>query len=145
MPPSSSEDIQIRPLGEADLEALAGLMLNAYVDTIDYADEDFDDALDEVRSFFEGTPLLEHSFAAVIGDLVASAVLVSSVDGAPFIGYVMTLGDYKNQGLARRVLKEAVSSLAVSGHERVSLYITDGNRPSEALFRSIGAVRVESE
>jgi RimJ/RimL family protein N-acetyltransferase len=119
-------------------------MLDAYVDTIDYDDEDLEDALDEVRSFFGGTPQCEHSYVAIVDDVVASAILVSLVDGTPFIGYVMTASDYKNQRLARRLATEAITSLAASGYERVVLYITDGNRPSERLFRSVGAVVVES-
>lgn len=143
-PPLSTPSVGVRSVDEADLEALAELMLDAYVDTIDYDDEDLEDALDEVRSFFGGTPQCEHSYVAIVDDVVASAILVSLVDGTPFIGYVMTASDYKNQRLARRLATEAITSLAASGYERVVLYITDGNRPSERLFRSVGAVVVES-
>jgi hypothetical protein len=37
-------------------------MLDAHIDTIDYEDEDLDDAVSEVRSHFEnGHPLLDRS------------------------------------------------------------------------------------
>jgi hypothetical protein len=45
--------------------------------------------------------------------------------------------------LARLVTTTALERLAHDGHDKVVLYIKEGNTPSEALFRSIGAVQVE--
>lgn len=129
----------IRPVTHDDLDGLATLMLDAYVGTIDYEDENLDDAIDEVRSYLEGAPLLDHSYVVYVDDRIASAVLVSLVEGTPFVGYVMTLPVYKNQGLARAVTKTSMSSLATAGYAKLVLYITEGNEPSEALFRSVGA------
>ena len=57
-------------------------MLDAYIDTTDYEDEDLDDALDEVRSFFEnGHALLDHSYLVEMEGTIASAILVSLFDG----------------------------------------------------------------
>ncbi len=119
-------------------------MLDAYRDTIDYDDETLEDAIDEVRSFLENnTALLHRSYLVEDDGTIVSAVLVSRAEGRPFIGYVMTLPSHKNQGLARLVTSTALERLAGDGHETVVLYITEGNIPSEALFRSVGAVQVE--
>ena len=118
---------KVRPITTDDLDGLARLMLDAYIDTIDYGDEDLGDALDEVRSFFEnGHALLDHSYLVEMEGTIASAILVSL-------------------GLARLATTTSIRSLAESGYEKVALYITDGNQPSEALFRSVGAVQIPSE
>ena len=54
-------DGMVRNVAHEDLEVLAQLMLDAYRGTIDYEDEDYEDALVEVRSFLEGKPALEFS------------------------------------------------------------------------------------
>lgn len=143
IPVAASDVSPVRSITTDDLDGLASLMLDAYIGTIDYEDEDLSDAVDEVRSFFEsGHPLLENSYLVEKEGRIASAVLVSLSEGTPFIGYVMTLPDYKNNGMARLVTTASMGSLADRGYEKVALYITDGNRPSEALFLSLGAVQI---
>ena len=120
-------------------------MLDAYVGTIDYDDEGIEDAMEEVRSFIDDDDaLLDRSYVVEEDGEIISAVLVSMSHGRPFIGYVMTLPSHKNRGLARFVITHALSQLADDGHDRVVLYITDGNIPSEKVFRSLGAVHVPS-
>lgn len=145
VPTPESNGLHIRTVSPADLAALAGLMLNAYVGTIDYEDENLDDATEEVRSFLDDDDsLLDRSYIVEDHRKIVSAVLVSMSQGRPFIGYVMTVPSHKKQGLARLVITHALQRLADDGHERVVLYITDGNTPSENLFRSVGAVQVQS-
>jgi RimJ/RimL family protein N-acetyltransferase len=144
-PVVASHDLRVRTISRDDLEGLAGLMLDAYVGTIDYEDESLEDAIEEVRSFIDdGDSLLDRSYLVEDNGTIASAVLVSVYDDKPFIGYVMTLASHKSRGLARLVTTTALERLADDGHDTVVLYITEGNTPSEALFRSIGAVQVES-
>lgn len=120
-------------------------MLDAYVGTIDYKDEDLDDAMEEVRSFLDDPDsLLDRSYVVEDEGEIVSAVLVSMYHGRPFVGYVMTLPSHKKQGLARHVITHAITRLAEDGHEKVVLHITDGNTPSEDLFRFVGAVHVRS-
>jgi RimJ/RimL family protein N-acetyltransferase len=139
-----SHDGRVRSISRDDLEGLAGLMLDAYVGTIDYEDESLEDAIEEVRSFIDdGNSLLDRSYIVEDDGTIASAVLVSVYDDKPFIGYVMTLAAHKSRGLARLVTTTALERLGHDGHDKVVLYITEGNTPSEALFRSIGAVQVE--
>ena len=138
-------DLPLRRLTGEDVEGLAGFMLDAYRGTIDYEDEDLDDARDEVRSFFDRAnhPLFEHSRAVEVDGRLASAILISIYEGDAFIRAVMTSPEHKNEGLARRVTVAALESLTAAGYEKVVLYITDGTRPSEALFDAVGAVHVE--
>lgn len=143
--PKSDVGLHIRKIIPGDLVGLARLMLDAYVGTIDYEDENLDDAMEEVRSFLDDPEsLLGRSYIVVDNEEILSAVLVSMSQDQPFIGYVMTLPSHKKRGLARLVTTHAMKRLADDGHEKVVLYITDGNTPSENLFRSVGAVHVGS-
>lgn len=141
IPVPDAGEALVRSVTRDDLDRLARLMLDAFVGTIDYEDEDLGGAVDEVRSYLDGDPLLQHSFVAEVGGEIASAVLVSLLDNTPFIVCVMTLPANKGEGLARLVTTSSMSSLAKEGYRSIVLYITEGNQPSEALFRSIGAVQ----
>lgn len=132
--------VPARTITRDDLEALAHLMLDAYIGTIDYDGENYEDAVTEVRDYLGDSPLLDHSYTIEIDGDAASAVLLSLIDDQPFIGYVMTRAEHKRNGLANTVTRRALNSLADAGHEKVVFYITEGNLPSEALFRSLGAV-----
>ena len=138
--PDLDADVEgLRTISADDLHALAALMLDAYVGTIDYDDEGYEDAVAEVDGYLAGTPLLDHSFAVEIDGELASAVLVSLEEGRPFMSYVMTRAAHKGEGLASQVTSRAIATLIDGGHGGVVLYITEGNLPSEALFRSLGA------
>ena len=137
-------EVEIRVLAPADRDVLARLMLDAYVGTIDYEGETIEQAGEEVDSWFEGSPILESSFGAIIDGRMVSAVLVMLLDDEPFIAIVMTDPAHKGSRLARLVLDAALSGLKRAGHSRVVLYITEGNTPSERLFTAIGARRVDS-
>ena len=78
-------DLEIRSLIPTDREALARLMLNAFVGTIDYEGETLTEAIEEVDSWLAGTPMLDHSYGAVVDGRLVSAVLIRVLDGAPFI------------------------------------------------------------
>lgn len=97
-------EAEVRRITVDDVEALSQLMLDAYVGTIDYEDETLRDALQEVDAYFEGEPMLEHSFLAGIDGDVASAVLVLQWRQRPFIGYVMTTPRTRTRVLAARWL-----------------------------------------
>lgn len=126
-----------------DLLPLSRLMLDAYRGTIDYDDETLEDALGEVSSFFDGVPLLDHSLQIKLEGRPVSAILVSEHGGDAFIGYVMTDPAHKGRGLATEMANRALASLQTAGYERVVLYITNGNKPSERVFSGLGAIPLD--
>ncbi len=132
---------EIRLLSRSDVDSLADLMMGAYVGTIDYEGESLSEAVDEVESWFDGAPLLRHSYGVVVDDVLVSAVMLSSVDDAPFIGYVMTRAGAKQQGLGKYVTAVALAGLGDAGEGQVVFYITEGNTASENLFLALGAVQ----
>jgi len=83
----AGEDVTVRTITAADLPSLAGLMLEAYRGTIDYEDETYEDAVAEVESLLNGRPMLDHSYLATVEGTAASAVLVTTSRGEPFIAW----------------------------------------------------------
>ncbi len=132
-----------RGIEATDRDALAQLMLDAYRGTIDYEGETLVEASSEVDEWFAGSPLLAHSFAAAADDGLVSANLVMTMHNQPFIALVMTHPLVKRQGYGAAVVQATLESLRDAGHRRVVFYITDGNTASEALFTSLGAIRVD--
>ena len=139
LPGQAREDVTIRSLDPSDRDGLAHLMLDAYLGTIDYEGETLAEAIGEVDSWLEGTPMLDHSFGVVTDGQLVSAVLVSTIDHVPLIGYVMTDAEHKASGLGGAVTRSGLASLKSSGYSHVVLYITKGNTPSERLFAGLGA------
>ena len=129
----------------SDRDALARLMLDAYVGTIDYEGETISEALDEVDGWFAGSSLLEHSFVAVVDDRLVSAALAMWIDDAPFVAIVMTEPASKKAGFGRVVTACSLSSMANAGHDFAVLYVTEGNTASERLFTSLGALPASAE
>jgi GNAT superfamily N-acetyltransferase len=64
---------------------------------------------------------------------------------APLVRSVMTDPDHKGHRFARAVTDAALESLRAAGYPFVSLYITEGNTPSERLFASLGAEAATSD
>lgn len=54
----------------------------------------------------------------------------------------MTRAAWKKQGLGTSVLRQTLQSLAEAGHEGVWAVITEGNTPSEVIFRRTGFLRL---
>ena len=144
--PEPAIDLHVRHPSADDAEALATLMMDAYEGTID-ADgtETIDVARDEVRGYLspERLPLLEHSFAALEGDVVVAAVLVGRHEDLPFIGYVMTAAAHKGRGLATALTQLTLASLHAAGERQVHLWVTSGNAPAVRIYERLGFRDVE--
>lgn len=138
----ASAPVGVHPLTPADRDRLAALMLDAYAGTIDSEDESLADAEAEVDQWLADAPVLDHSHGAVVDGELVAAVLVMELDGQPFVAIVMTAAANKRAGWGRAVVQAAVSGLRSEGHERVALFITEGNVASERLFAGFGAVPI---
>ena len=132
-----------RPVPD-DAEALAKLMLDAYLDTIDYEGETVVEAREEIARYLAGRPLLECSWLRLDGDVAVSALLVShwADRGCPIVSYVMTAPQWKDRGFASELLARTLAALAGAGYEEVRAVVTEGNLPSEAVFARAGFRRV---
>jgi L-amino acid N-acyltransferase YncA len=140
--------LQIRTAQVADVASLAELMIDAYRGTIDYDGETFEDALSEVNAFLAGErggpPWLTMSYLAFVDSQLVGACLTGewSERQLPIIAYVMTSANWKKQGIGRQLLGQVLNELSEQGYSEVRAVITEGNKPSENLFRQIGFQRV---
>lgn len=131
----------VRPPTTADRDALAQLMLDAYVGTIDYDGETIFEAGAEVDGWFASTePLPAQSLVAVEAGAIVSAVLLSRVDGVPLVAYLFTDPAWKGHGLGEGLMRALMASLAAAGDERVHLWVTAGNTPAERIYERLGFV-----
>ena len=79
-----------------------------------------------------------------VGHDLASACLVGMWDARqrPLIYSIMTAALWQENGLARLGLHLAIGSLIENGFAELRAVITDGNVPSETLFKHTGFRRV---
>ncbi len=141
---------QTRTIQKADASLLAELMIDAYRDTIDYDGETFDDALSEVNAFLAGErggqAWLQMSFLAFSNSNLVGACLISEWQERrlPIIAYLMTSTSWKNHGIGRHLLFQALKEIKKGGYTEVRAVITEGNKPSENLFLKLGFQKVIS-
>ena len=132
----------------ADHQILAELMLDSYRDTIDYDGETITDAMNEVGSYFSVLPedsiWLDSSWLGFMQNSLICASLVGfwKDRNSPIISYVMTVSQWKGKHLATSSVARSLHSLAESNHTKVYAVITEGNTPSEHVFRHSGFERL---
>jgi L-amino acid N-acyltransferase YncA len=127
-----------------DREGLAVLMLDAYLNTIDYEGETLAEARNEIQGYFGGAPLLGCSWVYVENQQLVSACLVADWPqrGCAIIAYVITRPTHKGRGVGRMLVQQSMHSLQSAGYAEVRAVITEGNGPSEQLFKRLGFMRV---
>ena len=62
----------------------------------------------------------------------------------PIIAYLLTRAEWKRRGIGRQVLSSALKVLSEKGFSEVRAVITEGNEPSEKLFRQLGFQKIEA-
>ncbi|MFO0829084.1 MAG: GNAT family N-acetyltransferase [Phycisphaerales bacterium] len=137
------EDPLARPVTDADIQAIARLMLDAYRGTADDGGESFDDAVAEVTKLLAGAygEFDRHASEVIVRDAeLVSATFVTRYENEPLIAFSMTSPQWKRRGLARAGLVRVMDRLRAAGEPRVRLVVTNGNTPAEALYASLGFV-----
>lgn len=132
-----------RVVREADADDLAILMYSAFRETIDDEGETFADAVREIDKALAGDYgrlLPDCSFVIEEGEFLASACLISWFDlhEAPLVVFSMTRPEHRSQGMARFLLQQSINTLLDQGHTRLTLIVTDGNKPAQNLYSSLG-------
>lgn len=130
-----------RPPGEADRDALAAVMLDAYRGTVDDEGEDLVDARRAIDHYL-ATIRRAHSFV-VVGDddVIVAFSFVVFLEGLHDIDPVVVASAHKRRGLGSVTVGRCLRSLADAGIVEVGATITDGNVASERLFAQLGFSR----
>ena len=128
---------------QSDDEALAALMMRAYVGTIDYEGEDVADALVEVRDTFSGGkgPFLWSASNVIEREgVLASATLVIRWHNQPLVAFTMTDARFKRKGLGRACMLSTMRQLHAAGESELHLFVTLANDEAVGLYRSLDFV-----
>jgi acetyltransferase (GNAT) family protein len=131
----------VRHVDRTDHEALAYLMLDAYLGSVDDEGEDIDDARGAISQYFERI-VWPHSYVITNGAQPLAMSMVVVVDGVHYIDPVATAAAHKRNGHGRAAVAMSLQSLAAAGVDEVGAVITDGNTSSEHLFGRFDFVRV---
>lgn len=140
--------LELSPIEITDAPALAELMIDAYRGTIDDDGETYEDAFAEVHAYLNGErggpPWLTISRQAFVDTRLVGACLVSqwSERQLPIIAYILTRADWKRRGIGRQILSSVLEVLRENGFSEVRAVITQGNEPSENLFRQMGFQKI---
>ncbi|MGW4985098.1 N-acetyltransferase family protein [Streptomyces mirabilis] len=129
-----------------DIPALGNLMLASYLGTPNEADagQTATSATAEIRRVFDGEYgklILEASFVVRDGNKPVATALVTSWQGEPLLAYVFTAPSHTGRGLARSLIGASMNALAVQGHGRLNLAVTEDNPRAWKLYESIGFQR----
>lgn len=140
-----------RAVTGADADALASLLYEAYLGTIDDEGETRAQAQIEMRGFFAGKygpPLLDACVAIECdGRPIAAALMCDwnerhQVVAGPLVAYVIVHPSARGRGHGIAVMNAALTRLAEAHWGRVYAVITEGNAPSETLFGKLGFRRL---
>ena len=77
------------------------------------------------------------SHVALEGDRIVGAILITHWMGMPLVAELGVAKDRRGRGLGRALLETAMGRLAGREEPRLALYVTVGNDPAIALYRSM--------
>jgi len=140
-------DWPYRNVHDTDVEELAILLYASFRGTLENEGETFRDALAEIEKTFSGAYgrfLPECSVVIEEDEFLASACLISwfAIHQAPLVVFSMTRPDFQRRGMARFLLQTSINTLRDRGYRRLTLVVTERNKPALALYRALGFHRV---
>lgn len=122
----------IRPVTDADDQALADLMERAYAGTVDEHLGGNSDGAVEIAGWRPNA--VAHASFVVATDRLEAASLISQHEGELWLSYVITHPDHKGRGLGTAVVAASLKALDAT----VFAGVTNGNIPSEKLLARLG-------
>lgn len=135
------DDPQARPPTPDDAEALAVLMHDAYLDTVDDEGESLEASRAVVQQLFDGEfGVMQWAVSEVTerAGRVVAAILVTHWQDRPFVAFTLTAPNHQKRGLARAGLLRAINRLAAADEKVVRLVVTQGNEQAERLYERLG-------
>lgn len=128
----ASRSIRIRPLRLSDHEAVVGLLAACKMSPHTRGR----DSPAAYRRQLAAHPTTY--LGAFIGDRLVGCVFGTHDARKAWINRLAVDPQYRRQGIASRLVRECERRLRLQGMEMFAALIDEGNRPSVALFRSLG-------
>jgi L-amino acid N-acyltransferase YncA len=136
-------DSKIRKINQMDQQALSELMLDSYRGTIDYGGETLEEASLEIAGTLQGKygKIIEDACLVIEENkALVSAIIINyfEKEKMPLVTFTMTRALNKGKGFAKKLLKAGLTNLKTAGHKTCCLYVTEGNEPAIAIYKSLG-------
>lgn len=143
------EGVVLQPPEEGEVLGLTQFLMDVYEGHMEQAfgmhvgpEEEWRGYVGGLFKGDSGQYMPDASYVALDAGRIVGAVLITHWMGAPLVAELGVAKDRRGNGLGRALLEIAMSRLAARGEERLALYVTVGNDPAVALYRSLGFVQV---
>ncbi len=149
---ASLGNLQLQPPEEDEVLGLTKFLMEVYDGHIEQRYGMHVGPEDEWRGYVtgifkgdSGQYMPDASYVALEGERIVGAVLITDWMGMPLVAELGVAKDRRGRGIGRALLQAAMNRLARREEPRVALYVTLGNDPAIALYRSMGFVQVGGE
>lgn len=141
--------IRLVPPEEAEVARLTAFLMDVYAG---HMEQDFGlhsggeaEWRDYVAGLLKGDSgrfMPDASFVSLAEQRIEGAILTTHWMGMPLVAELGVAKDRRGAGLGRALLQAAMNRLEGLGEQRLALYVTVGNDPALALYRSMGFAQV---
>ncbi len=143
------DGVRLVPPEEAEIARLTAFLMEVYDGHIEQryglhagSFEEWQQYVGGLLKGDSGRFMPDASFVVLEGSRIGGAVLVTHWMGMPLVAELGVAKDRRGKGLGRALLQGAMNRLEGLGENRLALYVTLGNDPALALYRSMGFVQV---
>jgi len=143
------DGVRLVPPEEAEIARLTDFLVAVYEGHIEQAyglhagsAEEWQDYVGGLLKGDSGRFMPDASYVNLEGPRIAGAILVTHWMGMPLVAELGVAKDRRGKGIGRALLQAAMNRLEGLGEPRLALYVTVGNDPAVALYRSMGFLQV---
>ncbi len=134
---------------EAEIARLTAFLMEVYEGHVEQqhglhtgTEEEWRDYVGGLLKGDSGRFMPDASFVTLDGTRIVGAILITHWMGMPLVAELGVAKDRRGRGLGHALLQAAMNRLEGLGERRLALYVTVGNDPAVALYRSAGFVQV---
>lgn len=138
-------EVPLKPPEEAEIPGLARFFMEVYEGHLEQrygmhvgSEADWRGYITGILRGETGRFMPEASFVAMEAERLIGAILVTHWMGSPLISELGVAPDRRRRGIARALIAAASTRLAALEEPRWALYVTEGNDPAIALYRTLG-------
>ena len=144
-----SEGIRLVPPEEGEIARLTAFLMAVYEGHMEQqyglhtgTEEEWREYVGGLLKGDSGRFMPDASFVGMEGTGIAGAILLTHWMGMPLVAELGVAKGQRGRGLGRGLLQAAMNRLEGLGERRLALYVTIGNDPAVALYRSAGFAQV---
>jgi len=109
---------------------------NLWINTPGMGLNNLDDSKEGIEKYIERNPTT--CFVAEDGENIIGVILCGHDGRRGFIYHTAVHMNYRNQGIARELVKNAIQALEAEGINKVALVVFEGNKIGNAFWDNLG-------